>query len=52
MITANRQLSSLRREDLLTIMMKLKEMGSNGNKISTEEFVKEIETHLTRAMSK
>ncbi|WP_187441989.1 hypothetical protein [Sutcliffiella horikoshii] len=46
------QLSSLKREDLVDIMMMIRDMGSKRTDISTEDFVKAIETKLLMAMSR
>ncbi|MGD6872723.1 hypothetical protein ACQCU1_11035 [Sutcliffiella horikoshii] len=52
MTAKNRQLSSLRREDLVDIMILIREMGSKRTDISTEDFVKAIESQLLLAMSR
>ncbi|MGD6774518.1 MULTISPECIES: hypothetical protein [Bacillaceae] len=52
MTAKNRQLSSLKREDLVDIMILIREMGSERTDISTEDFVKAIESQLLLAMSR
>ncbi|MGD6991450.1 hypothetical protein [Sutcliffiella horikoshii] len=52
MTAMNRQLSSLKREDLVDIMILIREMGSKRTDISTEDFVKAIESQLLLAMSR
>lgn len=52
MTAESEQLSSLNREDLVHIMKKVKDMGSNKKDISTEDFVKAIEGQLLDAMSR
>ncbi|WP_339146911.1 MULTISPECIES: hypothetical protein [unclassified Sutcliffiella] len=52
MTAESEQLSSLNREDLVNIMKKVKDMGSNKKDISTEDFVKAIEGQLLDAMSR
>ncbi|WP_226680107.1 hypothetical protein [Sutcliffiella horikoshii] len=52
MTTESAQLSSLKREDFVDIMIRIREMGSNRKDISTEDFVKAIESQLLLAMSR
>lgn len=52
MTAESEQLSSLRREDLVDIMIRIREMGSNRQDMSTEDFVKAIESQLLHAMSR
>ncbi|WP_404443704.1 hypothetical protein LG307_15305 [Sutcliffiella horikoshii] len=52
MTAESEQLSSLRREDLVDIMIRIREMGSNRQDMSTEDFVKVIERQLLHAMSR
>ncbi|WP_156317695.1 hypothetical protein [Bacillus sp. CHD6a] len=46
------QFSSLKREDLVDIMLMIRDMGSNRTDLSTEDFVKAIESKLLLAMSR
>lgn len=52
MTAESEQLSSLNREDLVNIMKRVKDMGSNKKEISTEDFVKAIEGQLLDALSR
>jgi hypothetical protein len=44
--------ASLNKEDLVTILETVKNMGNSKKYINTEDFVKAIEIQLLRAMSK
>ncbi|QFT89868.1 hypothetical protein FIU87_14485 [Bacillus sp. THAF10] len=52
MTTGNETFASLRKEELMNLMQTLKELGTNGEDMNAEDFVKEVESYLIRMMKK
>lgn len=50
MTTGNETFASLRKEELMNLMQTLKELGTNGEDMNAEDFVKEVESYLIRMM--